>query len=350
MGCAPVVAGAFAPGLAAARVSRGRHRSFASDTISGPTCDSAEPPHEGYWKGVEELSSLGFKATEADDNLAKLSTVYANDATAFRERLAKHGMQMAALYHSLPVDDAARFDEGVAEGMKVGKFMHDAGIPIFNLAGGQRKPGGNPPEDFQALARLVNELGKRLKNEYGIQLGYHPHTGNMIEKREEIGRMMDLTDPRYFNLCPDTGHLVAGGSDALEVFRTYQSRIIYLHFKDWDPNMVTARTAETGRKGGFPELGEGIVPLPQLADFLLEHRLRQVGHDRDRFVADNAPRQRDQGSQIHDRSPQVEGRLRTGAAMNANVHGARCGCSVGHGRRARCGAPPGSVRHRRRSR
>ena len=269
LGCAPVVAGAFAPALAGAQGQSRPAQKFRVGHNIGPYLRLGGPPHDGYWKGVEELSSLGFKATEADDNLAKLSAVYANDAAGFRERLAKHGMQMAALYHSLPVDDASRFDEGVAEGMKVGKFMHDVGIPIFNLAGGQRKPGGNPPEDFQALAHLVNELGKRLKNAYGIQLGYHPHTGNMIEKRVEIGRMMDMTDPRYFNLCPDTGHLVAGGSDALEVFRTYRPRIIYLHFKDWDPNMVTARTAETGRKGGFPELGEGIVPLPQLADFLL---------------------------------------------------------------------------------
>jgi inosose dehydratase len=97
----------------------------------------------------------------------------------------------------------------------------------------------------------------------------------MIENRAEIGRMMETTDPRYFNLCPDTGHLLAGGSDPLEVFRTYQSRIIYLHFKDWDPDMVTARTAQTGRKGGFPELGEGIVPLPQLAEFLVS-----IGYDK----------------------------------------------------------------------
>ena len=92
----------------------------------------------------------------------------------------------------------------------------------------------------------------------------------MIENRAEIGRMMEMTDPRYFNLNPDTGHLLAGGSDPVEVFKTFRSRIHYLHFKDWDPNMVTARTAQTGRKGGFSELGEGRVPLPQIADFLLE--------------------------------------------------------------------------------
>ena len=267
MGSAPVLAGALAPLRGAAQTPA---QKFRIGHNVGPYLRLGGPPHEGFWKGVEELSSLGFKATEADDNLSKLSTVYARETKQFRDRLARHDMQMVALYHNLPVDEAERFDEAVAEGMVVGKFMHDTGISIFNLSGGTRKPGGNPPEDFKALARLVNELGKRLKEQYGIQLGYHPHTNNMIENRAEIGRMMEMTDPRHFSLNPDTGHLLAGGSDPLEVFRTYQSRIPYLHFKDWDPNMVTARTAQTGRKGGFPELGEGIVPLPQLAAFLLE--------------------------------------------------------------------------------
>lgn len=268
MGSAPVVAGALAPLLAGAQTPP--VQKFRIGHNVGPYLRLGGAPHEGFWKGVEELGSLGFKATEADDNLAKLSSVYKTETKQVRDRLSRHGMQMVALYHGLPVDDGSRFDEAVAEGMAVGKFMQEAGIPIFNLSGGQRTPGGNPPADFQALARLVNELGKRLTDEYGIQLGYHPHTNSMIENRAEIGRMMEMTDPRYFNLCPDTGHLLAGGSDPLEVFRTYQSRIIYLHFKDWDPNMITARTAQTGRKGGFPELGEGIVPLPRLAEFLLK--------------------------------------------------------------------------------
>ena len=266
MGSAPVLAGALAPLEIAAQLPT---QKFRIGHNIGPYLRLGGPPHEGFWRGVEELAWLGFKATEADDNLSRLSTLYAKDTKRFRERLARHDMRMVALYHNLPVDDAARFDEGLAEGMVVGKFMHDTGIQIFNLSGGTRKPNGNPPEDFKALARLVNELGKRLTEQFGIQLGYHPHLNNMIENRAEIGRMMEMTDPRYFSLNPDTGHLLAGGSDPLEVFRTYQSRIAYLHFKDWDPGMVTARTQQTGRKGGFPELGEGIVPLPQLADFLL---------------------------------------------------------------------------------
>jgi inosose dehydratase len=139
---------------------------------------------------------------------------------------------------------------------------------LLNLAGGPR-PQPDPTAEFAAFAKLVNELGKRLQEEYGIRLGYHPHRGLMLENREDIKRAMDLTNPKYFSLCPDTGHLMAGGSDPLEVFKTYRSRIIFMHYKDYDPNFVTPRTAETGRKGGFVELGKGAVDFPSITELLL---------------------------------------------------------------------------------
>jgi inosose dehydratase len=70
-------------------------------------------------------------------------------------------------------------------------------------------------------------------------------------------------------MCPDTGHLRAGGSDPLEVFRTYRSRIIYMHYKDWNPELVTPRTAQTGNRGGFVELGKGVIDFPAITEFLL---------------------------------------------------------------------------------
>ncbi len=223
-----------------------------------------------FWKGVEELASLGFRGTEADDMIARLTDTYANRVSEFRQRMAKYRMEMPALYHSLPVNDASRVKDSIAEGVRVGKFIHDIGGNIFNLAGGTRVPGGNPTEDFLTLARLVNDLGERLRDEYGVRLGYHPHMGNMIQGREEIARMMDMTRPQYFSLCPDAGHLAFAGCDVLEVFRTYRSRIIYMHYKDFDPNLQTPRTAHTGRRGGFVELGQGVIDFPALTKFLIE--------------------------------------------------------------------------------
>lgn len=223
---------------------------------------------DGFWKGVSEIASLGVHGTEADDNPSRLTATYGSDPGEVKERLAKHEMTLVALYHTLPVSDPAQFQDNVSSGMRVGKFLSEVGGDIINLAGGPR-PQADPTAEFQAFARLVNELGKRLQEEYGIRLGYHPHRGHLLENRAEIVRAMEMTDPRYFSLCPDTGHLLAGGSDPLEIFKMFRSRIIFMHYKDYDPELRTARTAETGRRGGFVELGKGAIDFRPITDLLL---------------------------------------------------------------------------------
>jgi inosose dehydratase len=223
---------------------------------------------DGFWKGVEEIAKLGVRATEADNTPSRLTETYEASAAEVKERLAKHDVQLVAIYQTLPVSDAARFDANLQQAMRVGRFLKNVGGEIFNLAGGAR-PQPDPAEEFKTFGRFANELGKRLREEYGLRLGYHPHTGTLVQTREEVGRMMDVTRPEYFAMCPDTGHLKAGGADPLEVFKTYRSRIIYMHYKDWDPELVTERTAQTGRKGGFVELGKGVVDFKPITEFLL---------------------------------------------------------------------------------
>jgi len=223
---------------------------------------------DGFWKGVQEISGLGVRGTEADDAPSQLTATYGKNPGEVKDRLAKNQMTLVAIYHTLPLGDAAKYQENLDSGMRVGKFLKDVGGNIINLAGGPR-PQPDPTAEFAAFAKLVNELGKRLQEEYGVRLGYHPHRGLMIETREEINRAMDLTNPKYFSLCPDTGHLMAGGSDPLEVFKAYRSRIIYMHYKDYDPKIETPRPGDTPRKGGFVELGKGAVDFPSITELLL---------------------------------------------------------------------------------
>jgi inosose dehydratase len=223
---------------------------------------------EGFWKGVGEIAGLGVRGTEADDNPSRLTATYGSRPEEVKDRLAKYGMMLVAIYHTLPVSDPSKYQENLESGLRVGKFLKTVGGSLINLAGGGR-PQADATAEFTAFAKLANELGKRLQEEFGIRLGYHPHRGHLLESREDIGRAMEMTNPKYFSLCPDTGHLLAGGSDPLEVFKAYRSRIIYMHYKDYDPNLVTPRTAETGRKGGFVELGKGVIDFPSITQLLL---------------------------------------------------------------------------------
>jgi len=229
----------------------------------------AEASTASFWRGVADLSTLGFHATEADNTLAHLSDTYGDRVQEFRDQMAKYQMQLPALYHVLPLNDASRRQENLQEGVRVGKFIHEAGGGILNLAGGRLTPQGNTAEEFRVFAEAANELGKRLREDYGVRLSYHPEVGLIGQKRDELGRIMDSTAPEYFSLCPDTAHLFAAGGDLLEIFRTYRSRLIHVHFKDFDFNWHNDDVTKAGLKGGFVELGEGVVNLPALTDYLI---------------------------------------------------------------------------------
>ena len=120
---------------------------------------------------------------------------------------------------------------------------------------------GREPALYKTYASEANELGRRVFETHGVRVGVHPHVGSLVESREEIARVMDATDPRFFFLAPDTGHLAAGGSDPVEVFRTYRDRIAHAHLKDWAP-------PPPGTRGGFLPLGKGRVDFPALLAIL----------------------------------------------------------------------------------
>jgi len=121
---------------------------------------------------------------------------------------------------------------------------------------------GKDADLYKRYAMEANELGKRVFETHGVRVGVHPHVGSLVETREDIARVMDGTDPRVFFLAPDTGHLLAGGSDPVEVFRTYRDRIVHAHLKDWAP------PATPGARGSFLPLGKGNVDFPALVRIL----------------------------------------------------------------------------------
>ena len=80
----------------------------------------------------------------------------------------------------------------------------------------------------------ANVLGRILLDEYGLKMVLHPHGDSHIETPEEIARIFDATDPTYVNLCLDSGHVVYGGGDPVELCRKYPERITYVHIKAFD--------------------------------------------------------------------------------------------------------------------
>ncbi|GIX07003.1 MAG: hypothetical protein KatS3mg115_1406 [Candidatus Poribacteria bacterium] len=140
--------------------------------------------------------------------------------------------------------------------------------------------GGPDPEaaDFERAARSLDEL-LDFCEAHRIKGFHHAHLGTMIETVEDAERLLAAA-PKLW-LLYDTGHLLAAGSDPLEVLRSerLRNRIGHVHLKDChadDPASWNHRTGRFGQEARFAELGAGNLGLDVAA--VLEG-LREVGYE-----------------------------------------------------------------------
>ena len=113
----------------------------------------------------------------------------------------------------------------------------------------------------------------------GVACSFHPNSpaGSVFRVAEDYDRMVAGLDP-IIGYTPDTGHIVAGGMDPLEIVRLYRDRIRYIHIKD--------RFAE----GGWAPTGDGIVDIAGIVEYLVN-----TGYDGwitvedESIVAENEP-------------------------------------------------------------
>lgn len=91
---------------------------------------------------------------------------------------------------------------------------------------------------WRTVHRSANELGKILRNEYGVRLCLHSHADSHIQSQPDIERFLDGTDPDHVSLCLDTGHVAYGGGDSVDLIRRYSERVGYVHIKQLDPQVL----------------------------------------------------------------------------------------------------------------
>ena len=65
----------------------------------------------------------------------------------------------------------------------------------------------------------------------GVTAVLHPHVGTMVETRADVDRVLAGS---AIPLCLDTGHLLIGGTDPVELARTVPDRVAHVHLKDVD--------------------------------------------------------------------------------------------------------------------
>jgi inosose dehydratase len=133
-----------------------------------------------------------------------------------------------------------------------------------------------PTLDEQGWATLLGNLDRLAAAAAGrgIKAVLHPHVGTMVEKPDEVKRVLDGSG---IALCLDTGHLLIGGTDPAELTRQVPERIAHTHMKDVDDRFAKRvqggelTYTEAVREGMYRPLGSGDVDVAAIVSSLEGH-------------------------------------------------------------------------------
>jgi inosose dehydratase len=230
---------------------------------------------------LAEMAAAGYEGTELGP------PGYLGEGDELRARLERHGLALTGGWCPVRFSEPEHLADDLASLSRTLDLFDAAGAsdarPVFGDGGSDERrasPGRGEPElDDAGWARWAE--GVRRAADAARARGYeptlHPHTSTFVESPREIERAVELTD---VGLLVDTGHLLLGGSDPLEVLRRFGDRVNYVHVKDVRLDVVRrvvderADVLEGWRRGMFCELGAGDVDLPAFFD-----ALRAAGYD-----------------------------------------------------------------------
>jgi len=195
----------------------------------------------GFVTAVREAGEIGFAGVET--NWRMLLTWQGREAE-LDDILIEAGVSLSALFFGAGSAATTAAQQEVEDAVKTAAFLSRLGADRMMVGGGKAT---NDADTFKRICDHYTELGKQVFLEYGVKACYHLHHGAVASSVEEIDRMMELTDERYWFLCPDTGIMLSEGHDVVDAIDRYAERIPYLHFKDWAGN------------GKWAMLGQGTV-------------------------------------------------------------------------------------------
>jgi inosose dehydratase len=164
--------------------------------------------------------------------------------------------------------------EGIAA---VAESLAAAGADVLVLAaalgdgvGGYDRSAELSEPEWKVLLEGLDEA-REAAARHRLPVALHPHYGTAVERRDHVERVVASSDVA---LCVDTGHLLIGGTDPVEVVRAANGRVTHLHFKDVDASLASrVRTGELGyrdavTRGLYRPLGDGDVDVAAVVRLL----------------------------------------------------------------------------------
>ncbi|MGW4100073.1 sugar phosphate isomerase/epimerase family protein [Mycobacterium sp. NPDC004974] len=220
---------------------------------------------------LTEMRDTGLTATELGPEGFLPADTAELQSVLTRHGLACVGGFVPVVLHNAdhdPADDlAGPLDSLVAAG---------AGVVVLAAATGSDGYDSRPVLDDDQWAILLSNLDRlaAIVAARGLLAVLHPHVGTMVETRDDVDRVLAGS---AIPLCLDTGHLLIGGTDPLELAKAVPNRIKHTHLKDVDA--VLAAKVQSGeisytdavRAGMYTPLGTGDVDIAGIVSVLRDN-------------------------------------------------------------------------------
>jgi inosose dehydratase len=235
----------------------------------------ADNPAQTPWnRFLDELAEAGYRWLELGP-YGYLPT----DPARLRDEVDRRGLAVSGQAVFGALHNPGQWGADLRDARQVAELVTAMGAAHMVLLPADAGP--NPPEldadRWRTLVERTTELGRILREDYGIAAVFHPHADSHVGTQPQIERFLADTDPAEVNLCLDTGHVAYYRGDNAELIERYPERIGYLHLKQADPAVLEQvrseglSFAEAVGRGAMCEPPKGEPDFEALLDAVDRH-------------------------------------------------------------------------------
>ncbi len=247
--------------------------------LYGSTSSLWDNQHPIEW-GIRRIAVLGLQGIEP---YAKQIENHRANPLALKEKFDDAGITLidvsgGAKGQSTNFIDPSETPKTIADHVAFARdFLEPCECDLWKINMGSRSASGTTEDELKRVADTLNEIGRQTI-EMGIRLAPHPHTWGPVEREHEVRGMLDMTDPNYVWFTPDTGHLVLGGMDEVQIMSDYFSRIAEVHLKDtfakYRGNSSTPTRDQHADASVYHNMGGGGVNFPAVLKLLRDRNYK----------------------------------------------------------------------------
>jgi inosose dehydratase len=240
-----------------------------------------DDPQQTTWQRfLDEVAQAGYTRIELGP-YGFLPT----DPHRLRDELAERGLTLTAgtifehLHRPDSWDSTWRDVSAAASLTAAMGARHLVVIPAFwrdDRTGEVLEDSELTSEQWPRYTAAMNRLAKAIRDEFGLQIQFHPHVDTHVDTHANVERFLAETDPDLVKICLDTGHISYCEGDNLKLIADHPDRIGYVHLKQVDPAVRDKARAEglgfgeAVRMGAMCEPPNGVPDMPPVLEALAE--------------------------------------------------------------------------------